>query len=175
MIKLFFNIIILSALCISIFSSCTKQRGCTNKNAVNFNVTADEDDGTCIVCHTIKTDIDSVKIYLKDKKFGSPHYNQLVARYSLIQRMETPSDKVCGKEISKVSLKIESLVTQNMYFNYSINRFSGPVYISYYDNVIIDAGDSVSVGTIVTFNNPPFLIISLDSLTVSSSDITYYN
>ena len=40
-IYLFFTITI-------IFSSCTKEQGCTDQIAINFNSTAEEDDGSCI-------------------------------------------------------------------------------------------------------------------------------
>lgn len=40
-------LIILSLLCLCIFSSCSKEKGCTNAEAWNYSETAEKDDGTC--------------------------------------------------------------------------------------------------------------------------------
>ena len=171
--KPFLIFLIFSGLCASIFTSC-RQRGCTNKNAINFNVTADEDDGTCIVCHTIETVIDSEKVYLKDKKFGSPHYNQLVALYTLIQKVQTPDDEVCGKENCRITLDVKNLINQKMYFSYNVSRYSGPLSLSYSNDITIDSSETIHVGLIELLNNPPFFNISLDSISVTAYEIIYF-
>ena len=168
--KILFPIAIITIL----FTSCHK-KGCTNKDAINFDVTSDEDDGTCIVCQTTEVKLDSKTLYLKDENFGSPHYNQKVAKFYLDQYVQTPNNKVCGKETSSITLKIESLVSQNMYVYYRVQELSGPINIYYYNDITINAYQTIEVGTIQTFNNPPFFKLSLDSITATTqSDIIYF-
>ena len=35
-------------LCVFVLFSCKKEQGCTDQIAINFNSTAEEDDGSCI-------------------------------------------------------------------------------------------------------------------------------
>jgi hypothetical protein len=170
------SLILLSAvLVVFLFTSC-HQSGCTNKDAINYNVTADEDDGSCIVCQSTETKIDSKSIYLKDKIFGSIHYNQNVALFYFDQYEQTPNDKICGKETCTIILSIQSLVNQNMFINYQIQTYSGPINIFDNRQVTVNAHETLDVGIIEQLNNPPFLPISLDSLIISTNqnEIIYY-
>lgn len=172
--NVFYRVIFFGIICSFLFTSCHKS-GCTNKDAINYDVTSDEDDGTCIVCQTTEEEIASKVLYLKDFKFGSPHYNQKVAKFYLNQYVMATNNAVCGKESCKVNLSIESMVNQKMYLSYRIERYSGPINIYYNNDIIIDAYQKVDIGTIFTFNNPPFLEITLDSLNAeTTTDIIYF-
>ena len=171
--KFIFKCAIVLASSVLLFSSC-HQRGCTDVKAVNYNVTADEDDGSCIVCDTMLSNLDSMTIYLKDKMPGSIHYNQNVARFFLDQNIFTPSDKACGKEYSPVNLYIESLVNEKMYINYRISTVDGPIYIYYSADAYIETFETFNAGEILKYNNPPFFNIGLDSLNVTAYDLIYY-
>ena len=167
-------LIITTAFALIVLTSCHKS-GCTNRDAINFDVTADKDDGSCIVCNSTETKIDTESAFLKDKKFGSIHYNQNVAKFYFDELQITPNNRVCGKETGIITLTIKSLVNQNMFLYYRAYALNGPLYINISKQITINANDSINLGLVQSLNNPPFLPISLDSIVVETqNDIIYF-
>lgn len=90
-----------------IFQSC-KEEGCTDPKALNFDATADEEDGSCVYC-TDPSVITSVVLTdsLIDGRFGSPLFQEQVFELSVeksestgIIRQCPESELFCTTEIS---------------------------------------------------------------------------
>ena len=174
--KLISFVKILIVTCSMLLLAGCHQSGCTDPHAINFNVTADQDDGSCIVCKTSVTPFDSTKVFLVDPNFNSIHYHDTVASFSLYQEIQQPSDKVCGEATSVVRLVITSMINQKMFLYYHLSTYNGPVNVNMYEQALIDPHQLYVGGAVNSNNNPPFLPISLDSINVVvySGEIIYY-
>ena len=69
-----------------LFSSC-KEEGCTDAKALNFDATADEDDGTCIYCGDAEQ-VTSISLLdsLNDGRFSSPYFEENVLEVKVEQQ-----------------------------------------------------------------------------------------
>ena len=168
-----FLLFIFSVCCLLAMTGCHKE-GCTDPSAINYDVTADKDDGSCIVCSTIVTPLDSMTLYITDYTPGSIHYNEAIARVTLTQKVFSPSDNHCDEPICNIYMSIESLLPSKMYLLYRVQRETGPVNVYAYDFLLMDGHETIDVGLIETMNYPPFLELGLDSVSATLNGPAYY-
>src|SRR5687767_1888287 len=104
--KIIYTSLFLSAM-FFLLGSC-KESGCTDPKAINYNITSDDDDGSCIYCNDNLSTLADISVNLKDDFFSSPHFNQNIAQFFIHQDLYTPNDMWCGTQKSTISLKVRS-------------------------------------------------------------------
>jgi hypothetical protein len=176
--KNIFPVLFMLCLAAAVLSSC-HNAGCMNKDAVNFDITADEDDGSCVVCQTKTEDVAYKIAWFRDSYSNSPHYNQLVAMVYMHQFSENPNDKLCGGVKNNLNIKMKNISGQTMYMqSFTLYEYSGPVNISINSSksAVLPQGQIVDLGDYPTaiIGDAASIPITLDSVVVYSNSLTYY-
>ncbi|HNP47517.1 MAG TPA: hypothetical protein PKL85_01715 [Bacteroidia bacterium] len=170
--RIFPFLLILCFPLIALMSSC-QHKGCTNKEAINFDVTADTDDGTCIVCSTREELVETDSLDIVDNSPSSSHYQQVIAKAYIEQKMIYPSDGHCGNPQSVFSLKTQSRINQTMYIYYSL-RPSTIAYFNLYEQRLFQPYETLYSSNVITINYPPFYPLHVYQIEVNNVDVVYY-
>lgn len=155
--------------------SC-KQKGCMDKEALNYNLIADKDDGSCYFCDSTFaiTGFDSVD--LMDNNSASLHYGEHVARFYVTQKSKFFNDASCGEDSCNISFTIKNLLNQDVQFgSFSFDGGSSMFFdFNYATTIYFTANEIKDMGKInhSTISNPCGSFASA-SFSATSSSITY--
>lgn len=154
---------------VSIFLGACSNEGCTDESAVNYDVVADEDDGTCKYCDSTNFEAGQDSLFVVDDNSSSNHYGEVVAKFVITQKVLKYNHRECGDDKCSISYTIENLSNQHF----------GMVYHLYYagiqssEFIPLTAGHtSNAVG--VSFVNNPCENIFPGSGNVTTGVIHYY-
>lgn len=118
---------ILILFCFAFTLSCT-EKGCRDESALNYQVTATQDDGSCLYCQKESSGLGELTFMMVDKRMNSIHFNDEIARIRAVQTDESYNDGSCGQSGCFVSLSIESLVSEDIGgLNFTI-QFTTPTF-----------------------------------------------
>ena len=150
------------------FSGCKKAEGCMDPLAINYNITAEKDDGSCRYCKTTESDAGSAQKSFLDYNSQSAYYNQFVVLFVVKQIYITHNDKSCGETKFTCSLKISNLVNKEIEFDYHYKVFN----LDTATTIIIPANGTVDAGIFAELQTPFWNTISFSSSLTSY--ITYH-
>ena len=126
--------------------SC-KQKGCTDKNALNYNSAVNEDDGSCVYCHTESIFEGNQSYNSKDYNTSSQYYNMNVVKFTYTNYYISFNIKQCGSDFCKTSVIIQNLTSKTINFSCEFNLVPTQI-VTTHNNITISPNESINFGVI---------------------------
>jgi hypothetical protein len=137
-----------------IICSCGHE-GCIDKSAINYDSTADKDDGSCIYCDQDigeSSILASNEYFLIDDRFGSEHAFDTVIKITVDQTRKEYMNELCGTDFCSFKVDLQNLVEEdmtNVQFNFTIENEQGPFFqpitFQLLNEESIESGQSVDI------------------------------
>lgn len=122
-----------------VFEGCSN-KGCTDKEAINFNVVADKDNGSCIYCDSTLVQTGQDSVVVTDFNSSSSHYLETVAKVTVTQKRLTFNDALCGNQKCSITYTVENLIEQDFDVTFFLQCSSSNIFFSTSDIVTVSAG-----------------------------------
>ncbi|PCH92307.1 MAG: hypothetical protein COB85_08340 [Bacteroidetes bacterium] len=146
--------LLLCLLFIVIVSSCKKE-GCTDESAINYDIVANKDDGSCEYCIPAEEGRGSLTFYLIDDIFNSQYYNEQILRIDITGVRRVYSDASCGVLTCYADFTITNLIANNIsYIDFWLSIYPSIGGSWYYDHTT-NSGASIPEGGQITINDVP--------------------
>lgn len=131
-----------------LLSSCTGERGCTDKNALNYNAAAKSDDGSCRYCNSKATHSETVSRDLSYSFYYKGVYDQyFVVNVRVSQTSIIYNSQKCNNgegSICYLKVNLKNIFPEKEKFDLRINSGS----YSYYNSFILEPNESIEIDSI---------------------------
>lgn len=130
-------LLLLSALLLTVLSAC-EQEGCTDPEALNFNVVADKDDNSCVYCNdTQRNQLGEAENIIIDGRWGTEYFEEPIINVKVLQHDKVFVYTDCGQSGCFIDVRITNIIDKEISqlqffssfpntngFSYSYNQFN---------------------------------------------------
>ncbi len=105
----------LCALVLLVFVSSCKQEGCTDREALNFNVAADEDDNSCVYCSdSQKNELGRAINVVTDERWGTEYFGEPILDIDILQHDKIFTYTDCGQSGCFFDVRITNIIDKDI-------------------------------------------------------------